>query len=139
MIFVDTSFLFPLLSEKDPDHGRVRAALEGYRGRTAPRLFLTTNFVIAETLTLIRTTPPRSHAATVRAGRWLYSEAFASVHWATRQEEEAAFEYLVRHEDKEYSFVDCLSFVVMEKLEIREALTLDADFAHRFIVRPGPA
>jgi predicted nucleic acid-binding protein len=32
--------------------------------------------------------------------------------------------------------VDCLSFVVMEKLGIREAL--DSDFTHRFIARPDP-
>jgi predicted nucleic acid-binding protein len=34
--------------------------------------------------------------------------------------------------------VDCLSFVVMEKLGIREALAVDSDFTHRFIARPGP-
>jgi predicted nucleic acid-binding protein len=35
-------------------------------------------------------------------------------------------------------FLDCLSFVVMEKLGIREAFAVDADFTHRFIARPGP-
>lgn len=34
--------------------------------------------------------------------------------------------------------VDCLSFVVMEKLGIHEALAVDSDFSHRFIARPGP-
>ena len=43
-----------------------------------------------------------------------------------------------RYRDKHYSPVDCLSFVVMEKLGITEALTLDGDFAHRFTARPGP-
>jgi len=36
-----------------------------------------------------------------------------------------------------YSFVDRLSFVVMERQGIREALTFDERFSHRFIVRPG--
>jgi len=27
----------------------------------------------------------------------------------------------------------------MEKLAIREALAVDADFTHRFIARPGPS
>jgi predicted nucleic acid-binding protein len=36
------------------------------------------------------------------------------------------------------STVDCLSFVIMEKLGIREALAVDSDFTHRFIARPGP-
>jgi predicted nucleic acid-binding protein len=54
------------------------------------------------------------------------------------EEHGAAFEYLKRHRDKKYSAVDCLSFVVMEKLGIREALAVDSDFQHRFIARPGP-
>ncbi len=36
------------------------------------------------------------------------------------------------------SFVDCLSFVVMKKLEIDEALAVNSDFTHRFTTRPGP-
>jgi len=34
--------------------------------------------------------------------------------------------------------VDCLSFAVMEKLGIYEALAFDSDFGHRFVMRPGP-
>jgi len=45
---------------------------------------------------------------------------------------------LKRHQDQTYSVVDCVSFVVMEKLGIREALAVDSDFTHRFIERPGP-
>lgn len=56
----------------------------------------------------------------------------------TPDEERAAFNYFKRHTDQAYSLVDCLSFVVMEKLGIREALAVDADFTHRFIARPGP-
>ena len=50
----------------------------------------------------------------------------------------AAFAYLQKHDDKEYSAVDCLSFVVMESLGIVEALAFDADFGHRFVMRPAP-
>lgn len=43
-----------------------------------------------------------------------------------------------RHADKNYSAVDCLSFVVMLKRGIQEAWGFDEHFRHRFIVRPGP-
>jgi len=49
-----------------------------------------------------------------------------------------AFAYFKRHQDQTYSFVDCLSFVVMEKLGIDEAPAVDSDFTHRFTARPGP-
>ena len=68
----------------------------------------------------------------------LYDESMARIHWATPEEEYEAFEYLKRYDDKEYSSIDCLSFVIMEKHDIKEALTVDRDFTHRFIARPGP-
>lgn len=138
MIFVDTSFLFPLFHTGDIDHERVREVLESYRGRRLRDLLVTTTHVVSETVTLIRTTPPRSHAAAVEAGDFLLSEAFARIHRPSPEEEVAAWAHFKRYADKEYSFVDCLSFVVMEKLGIREALAVDEDFTHRFVAIPGP-
>jgi predicted nucleic acid-binding protein len=138
VIFLDTSFLYPLFSEEDVDHPRVREVFESYRGRPIKDLFITTNLVVGETITLIRTTPPRSHAAAVKAGEYLFAERIARVHHVTVEEEREAFAYLKRHADKEYSYTDCSSFVLMERRGIREALALDSDFTHRFIARPGP-
>jgi len=68
-----------------------------------------------------------------------HSGVFGHVHHATPDEEQAAFEYFERHADKEYSFVDCLSCVMMRKLGIHEAWAVDSDFTHHgFLVRPGP-
>jgi len=136
VIFVDTSFFFALASKNDPDHERVKAVFQEFRGRRLPDLLLTTNHVVLETITLARYRI--GHAAAVSMGEQLLSEQLASIHWATPDEQRAAFSYLAKYRDKEYSTVDCLSFVVMEKLEIREALALDDDFTHRFIARPGP-
>jgi predicted nucleic acid-binding protein len=97
---------------------------------------LTTNHVVAETITLARMAPPRRHSLAVRIGEFLYGERMARIYWATPEDEMAAFEYLKRFRDKSYSFVDSLSFVVMEKFGLQEAFTLDSDFSHRFIVRP---
>ena len=52
----------------------------------------------------------------MKAGEMLYGEKLARIHRTTAEEEAAAFAYLTKHDDKEYSAVDCLSFVVMEKL-----------------------
>ena len=71
-------------------------------------------------------------------GERLDSERMARIHRTTFEEQRAAFDYFRRHADKKYSTVDCLSFVVMDNLDIREALAVDEDFTHRFIARPGP-
>ena len=43
--------------------------------------------------------------------------------------ERDAWEWLRRHDERPYSFVDATSFLVMRDTGIREALTFDADFA----------
>lgn len=136
MIFVDTGFFFALLSEKDPDHGRVLEIFRSFRGRNLNELLLTTNHVVFETITLARARA--GHELAVEAGDILYSEKLARIHRAAFEEERHAFEYLRRHRDKRYSAVDCLSFVVMERQGIREALAIDEHFTHGFIARPGP-
>ena len=136
MIFVDTGFFFALASEKDPDHPRVREVLRGFKGRNLSELLLTTNHVVLECITLTRRRI--GHQAAVGMGERLLSGRLARIHQASAKEERAAFDYLKKHRDKEYSAVDCLSFVVMDKLGISEALAVDADFTHRFVARPGP-
>lgn len=50
-----------------------------------------------------------------------------------RQDEEWAKEILFRYEDRNFSFADAVSFVVMERLGIQYAFTFD----HHF-VQDGP-
>lgn len=136
MIFVDTGFFFALLSQRDPDHDRALKVLATLRGRNLRELLVTTNHIVFETITLAQTRA--GHSLAVEVGDILYGEQMARIHRADFEEERAAFDYLRRHRDKGYSAVDCLSFVVMERLGIREALAIDGHFTHRFIARPGP-
>jgi len=136
MIFVDSSFFFALASEEDPDHERVREVFQEFDPKRLRDLWLTTNHIVSETITLTRSSG--GHREAVSMGRRLYKEILARIHWATPEEEKKAFDYLVRYHDKDYSAVDCLSFVIMEKYGIQEALTIDSDFTHRFVARPGP-
>lgn len=41
---------------------------------------------------------------------------------------DAGWAYFCRHADKRYSLTDCISFVVMQERELREALTFDQHF-----------
>jgi uncharacterized protein len=136
VIFVDTGFLFAFFSEGDVNHARVAEVFEEFKGRNLPEILVTTDHVVSETITLTRYRI--SHERAVFVGERLYSEKMARIHRASFEEQRAAFDYFKRHADKKYSTVDCLSFVVMESLGIREALAVDEDFTHRFVARPGP-
>ncbi|HEY8147736.1 MAG TPA: PIN domain-containing protein [Vicinamibacteria bacterium] len=136
MIFVDTSFFFALASERDPDHDRVREIFDEIDPARLPDLCLTTNHVVMETVRLARR--QIGHQAAVDMGNRLYGETIARVHWTTPEQERAAFEYLADRPDQRYSPVDCVSFIVMDAHGIDEALTIDRDFTHRYVARPGP-
>ncbi len=136
MIFVDTSFFAALLLPKDANHHRAKAAVEELASSRLSDTLLTTNNVILETITVARY--EGNHQTAVRAAELLYGGTMARVYRTTAEDETEAVVYLRRHQDKEYSAVDCLSFVVMIKHGLTEALAFDADFAHRFVVRPGP-
>ncbi len=142
MIFLDTGFLYALVNKRDEHHQRVREVMDEYHGRDLSGLVLTTNHVVEETITLLRSSvhrdPGIAHDTAVAVGRELYAGAFGRIHHAMPSEERAAFEYLARHRDKMYSLTDCLSFVIMDANKITEALAVDADFTHRFVARPGP-
>lgn len=137
MIFVDTSFFYALASANDPDHQRVRQVFESFAGRRLREVLVTSNHTVFETIRLTRRR--RGHRAAVEMGEQLYAEKMARIDWTTPEEERAAFDYMVKYHDKDYSPVDCVSFVVMERLKITEALAVDSHFTHRFIARPGPS
>jgi predicted nucleic acid-binding protein len=135
VIFVDTSFFVALLLPKDAHHSRAVQAIEDFEGRRLSDVLLTTNNVVLETITVARY--EGQHKEAVRAGELLYGGTMARLYRTTAEDEQEAFAYLRRHDDKKYSAVDCLSFVVMLKHGINEAFSFDDDFAHRFIVRSG--
>jgi predicted nucleic acid-binding protein len=142
VIFVDTGFLYALVDERDQNHQRVIGVIDEYRNQDLENFGLTTNHVVDETITLIRKRAHRdrgvAHDIAVEVGQKLYDGVFGRVHHVTPSEERKAFEYFARHKDKVYSMTDCVSFVIMDAYKITEALTVDADFTHRFVARPGP-
>jgi uncharacterized protein len=142
LIFLDTGFLCALFSEDDEHHERAWAVLDQHDGRLLADFVITTNHIVSETITVVRNKAHRDadvrHRIAVDVGRKLFAGAFASIHQATPEEERTAFDYFERYADKDYSFVDCLSFVVMEKLGIDTAWAVDDDFTHRFTAVPGP-
>jgi predicted nucleic acid-binding protein len=142
VIFLDTGLIFALIADRDVNHGRAVELLESQEERRLSDFVVTTNHVVAETLTLVRTRAHKSaamrHELAVKVGERLFDGTFGRIHQVTAEDEREAFAYFTKHRDQDYSFVDCVSFIVMLRLGIREAWTFDEHFSHRFIARPGP-
>jgi predicted nucleic acid-binding protein len=69
LIFLDTGFLYALIDADDVNHVRVREVLEHERGRRLFEAVTTTNHVLAEALTLLRTRGKQDLRAACSSGR----------------------------------------------------------------------
>ena len=97
---------------------------------------ITTNHVRGETWTFVRRRS--GHAAAVHFLDHLERSPRIEVLGVDDDLEREALQWLRRHDEREYSFVDATSFAVMRKRRIREALAFDGDFAAAGFVELRP-
>ena len=129
-LFVDTSAWFAFVNRGDRDHAAVRRLLADHAGR-----LVTTNLVFDEAVTLCARR--LGHTAAVRLGEALLDARLVDFVRAGHEDETRAWDLFRRRSDKDYSFTDCVSFVVMRRLGITRAAALDEDFrGEGFVVLP---
>ena len=122
-----------------PRDARHRDALDtAARGGPEQRL-LTTNLVLGETWTFLRSRDGHDTAVRFldRIGR-IRSTRTLTVHTVIADEESRAWRWLRRHDERPYSFVDAASFEVMRARRLREALAFDDDFAAAGFIEVRP-
>lgn len=122
MIFVDTSFLVAGLSAKDDRYEEALAL----RDRLTGSELVTTNHVVGESWTFTRRR--YGHAVAASLLRGLRSRGLIEVHHVDPAAEARAADWLLRHDEREYSFVDATSFETMRALGLTQALSFDGDF-----------
>ncbi len=121
MIFVDTGAWFASVVPSDSDH----AAASGWlRHNTEP--LLTTDYIVDETLTLLKVRGESSRA--LRLGEEFFRGSLATIYYLTESDIGQAWETFRRYSDKDWSFTDCASKVVIEKLHPTHAFAFDRHF-----------
>ena len=123
MIFVDSSFWIALFLRRDLRHTDAATLMRARDGE----ILVTSNHVRGETWTYLRR----------RAGHFWAVEFLDSldrsrrtrVHSITPETEALALQWLRRHDERDYSFVDATSFALMHALAIHQALAFDCDFS----------
>lgn len=123
MIFADTSFWVALRNRRDSHHEEALALLQTYGDRG----ILTSNHVRGETWTYLRRRT--GHSAAVGFLDALSRSPRVRVLVVSAPQEEDALRFLRQHDEREYSFVDATSFILMKNLRTREALAFDGDFS----------
>lgn len=121
MIFVDTSAWYAVWVPSDDYATMARAWFDT---KTEP--LVTTDYVVDELLTLMRSRGANSTALTI--GQRLWSGRYARIEYITHNDVAAAWDVFRRYDDKRWSFTDCTSRVVMERLGITTAFAFDDHF-----------
>lgn len=123
MTFADTGALFAVLVRADERHEEALAWIQ--KEKRYERL-LTTDYVLDELLTLLRTRGEFKRArVTAKA---VFSGKLAQIHWVDADDVRRGAQVFDDYVDKEWSFTDCVSYVVIERLRIKKAFSLDDDF-----------
>jgi predicted nucleic acid-binding protein len=87
---------------------------------------LTTDYVIDETLTLLRARGERTRA--IAFGLDVFSGKLATIHYLSPADIAVAWDVFRRFADKDWSFTDCTSKVVLESLGSVTAFSFDQHF-----------
>ena len=121
MIFVDTGGWYASIVPTDRDH---QVAVQWLATNREP--LVTSDYVVDEVLTLLRARGHQTRAAAL--GERLFANQVARIHYLGVDEILATWEVFRNFSDKEWSFTDCSSKVVMERLGITTAFAFDHHF-----------
>lgn len=121
-VFVDTGAWYAVADKSDRHH---RRASDYYLRHAGEERFVTSDLVLAEAWTLIC-----SHLGRPAALRFWQTlrETRVPILTAEATDLEAAWRITQAFRDQEFSFCDCTSFAMMERLGIVEAFAFDAHF-----------
>ncbi|MEN8152292.1 MAG: type II toxin-antitoxin system VapC family toxin [Planctomycetota bacterium] len=119
--FVDTGAWVALVNQKDHQNVPVGKLVRQWAGR-----LVTSNHVADEAVTLARFRV--GHRSAAALGQNLLDGTPAQLVRLTPEDEAEALRLFRERPDQRYSFTDCTSFVLMRRMGIDVALTLDSDF-----------
>jgi len=119
-VFADTSFFLALLRAGDPAHQRARDEL------VVNRPIVTTAFIVVELGNACARASDHGDFLALVAG--LRASPRTIIVGLDASLLERGLEMMAARADKDWSLTDCISFVVMEKEGLQDALTTDRHF-----------
>jgi predicted nucleic acid-binding protein len=122
VVFADTYYFLALLSPADAGHARAVAFTRTFVGR-----IITTGWVLTELADGLASTP-RGRAEFLSTRDDLRADPDARIVACEDGLMEEGIRLYAQRPDKAWSLTDCISFVVLQREGLREALTADHHF-----------
>jgi predicted nucleic acid-binding protein len=120
-VFVDTGAWFAYFVRRDPDHNLARKWVSNNDSQ-----LITSDYILDELFTLLKLR--ESYAVAVAAGKILIEEKICQIIKITPDDFARAWNVFVQFSEKGWSFTDCTSKVIMERLNISTAFSFDEHF-----------
>lgn len=123
-IFVDTSAWLALNDRNDRYHEDSIKKAATIKNKKIS--LITSDYVIDESLTIIRFRV--SHEAAVLFGESVFNSNIIQSVNITGDDKFASWELFKRYRDRQFSFTDCTSFILMRRLKLDKCFTFDNHF-----------
>ena len=132
-LFVDTSGWANLIDISQPYHHQAAKIYQDYRSQKYK--IITTNYIICELVALLSSPLriPRNKA--IAFIQSLKKSPYIEIIHTNEIIDSQAWDLLTQRKDKNWSLVDCSSFVIMKQYGINEALTNDHHFEQAGLIR----
>jgi uncharacterized protein len=123
-LFVDTSAWLALNSKNDQRHGEALSRSTAIKRQKID--LITSDYIVDESITVIRYRV--SHRAAVIFGEALVNSTLVTVVDVADEDRFNAWVLFKKYGDKDLSFTDCTSFILMKKLGLKKAFAFDDHF-----------
>lgn len=123
-IFLDTSGIYSLLDKQDVNNKKTTEILKNCR--TNKVTFVISDYIIDELFTLLSAKGLRHLCEDV--SKLLNKTKAVKIEFVNEEVFHKAKDNFLKFKDKRYSFTDCVSFVQMKNLGLKEVLSSDKHF-----------
>ena len=120
-VFLDTGYLIAIVNKKDNLHNIAISASQKFYGP-----FFTTELVLVELANSLCLSSQRQLA--VRIIEKIQADPLTTIIPFSAEKFKETFAFYKRRSDKSWGMIDCFSFIVMDELSIKQALTFDEHF-----------
>ncbi|OYQ62333.1 VapC toxin family PIN domain ribonuclease [Pseudanabaena sp. SR411] len=132
-LFIDTSGWANLIDISQPFHP---LSVKIYQNaRSQKHTIITTSYIITELVALLSSPLRIPRPKAIAFIQSLKTSPYVEVIHISKEIDTKAWELLTQRQDKEWSLVDCSSFIVMQERKISESLTSDHHFEQAGFIR----
>ena len=122
--FIDSSAFIGQTCRDDQYHRQARKISKRLKKNS---IGVTTDYVLSETLTFLSLRV--GHYAAIKFYETIHEVANLIIVYTTKKDFHQAMEIFKQYQDKDFSFVDCMSFAIMNQQNLFQAFTFDQHFA----------